>query len=47
MNKVHTFKIGIDWKLISEISILDRFDALWISIEKERRTKFKTVEICS
>ena len=44
MNKVHTFKIGIDWKLISEISILDRFDASWISIEKREGQSLKQLK---
>jgi Fic family protein len=44
MNKVHTFKIGIDWKLISQISILDRFDASWISIEKREGQSLKQLK---
>ena len=35
MNKVHTFGIAIDWKLIADISSIDRFDASWSSIEKK------------
>ncbi len=35
MNKVHTFGIAIDWKLITDISSIDRFDASWSSIEKK------------
>ena len=44
MNKVHTFKIDIDWKLISEISIIDRFDASWISIEKREGQSLKQLK---
>ena len=35
MNKVHTFGIAIDWKMIADISSIDRFDASWSSIEKK------------
>jgi Fic family protein len=44
MNRVHTFKIDIDWKLISEISIIDRFDASWISIEKREGQSLKQLK---
>ncbi len=44
MHKVHTFRIEIDWKLISEISIIDRFDASWISIEKREGQSLKQLK---
>jgi len=34
-NTLHTFKLKIDWELISLISQIDRFDASWSSIEKK------------
>ena len=34
-NKVHTFSIDIDWKLIDMISQIDRFDASWTTIERK------------
>jgi len=44
-NKVHTFKLNIDWELIRLISQIDRFDASWTSIEKkEGRIKFKATQ---
>jgi Fic family protein len=33
-NRVHTFLLTPDWKLIEAISLLDRFDASWAIIEK-------------
>lgn len=44
MNKVHTFDIAIDWKLITEISSLDRFDATWSSIEKKEGQSLKQLK---
>lgn len=41
MNKVHTFKMAIDWKLISEISDIDRFDASWNTIERKEGQTLK------
>jgi len=35
VNKIHTFLLDLDWKLIKEISKIDRFDATWASIEKK------------
>ena len=31
---MHTFQIAVDWSLISLISVIDRFDASWTSIER-------------
>lgn len=44
MNKVYTFDIEIDWKLISEISDIDRFDASWSSIEKKEGQSLKQLK---
>jgi len=44
MNKVYTFDIEIDWKLISEISDMDRFDASWSSIEKKEGQSLKQLK---
>ncbi len=44
MNKVHSFNILIDWKLISEISTIDRFDASWASIEKREGESLKQLK---
>jgi hypothetical protein len=40
-NKVHTFKLNIDWELIRLISQIDRFDASWSSIEKKEGQSLK------
>ncbi|MFC2080810.1 Fic family protein [Bacteroidota bacterium] len=44
MNKVYTFKIDLDWKLISDISRIDRFDASWSSIEKREGQSLKQLK---
>lgn len=44
MNKVYTFQIDIDWKLISEISTIDRFDASWKSIENREGQSLKQLK---
>ena len=43
-NKVHTFKLNIDWELIRLISQLDRFDASWTSIEKKEGQSLKQLK---
>ncbi len=43
-NKVHTFKLNIDWKLIRLISQIDRFDASWTSIEKKEGQSLKQLK---
>lgn len=35
MNTVHTLRLSIDWKLISILSKVDRYDAEWTTIEKK------------
>lgn len=32
--KIHTFSLAIDFKLINELSSIDRFGGSWVSIEK-------------
>ena len=39
--KVHTFQLDINWKLIKLISDIDRFDASWSSIEKREGQSLK------
>jgi Fic family protein len=43
-NKVHTFSIDIDWKLIDMISQIDRFDASWTSIERKEGQSLKQLK---
>jgi Fic family protein len=43
-NKIHTFTIDIDWKLISMISQIDRFDASWSSIERKEGQSLKQLK---
>lgn len=44
MEKVHTFILEPDWKLIQEISKLDRFDASWTAIEKREGQSLKQLK---
>jgi len=41
MERIQNFHLAIDWKLISAISTIDRFDASWSSIEKTEGTSLK------
>jgi len=43
-NSVHKFKIDLDWKLIGQISQIDRFDASWSSIEKKEGQSLKQLK---
>lgn len=43
-NIVHTFRLSIDWELISLISQIDRFDASWTSIEKREGQSLKQLK---
>lgn len=43
-NKVHTFKLKLDWKLIRLISNIDRFDASWSSIERKEGQSLKQLK---
>lgn len=44
MERVHTFQISIDWDLISLISVIDRFDASWASIERREGQTLKQLK---
>jgi Fic family protein len=43
-NVVYNLKVDIDWKLISIISQVDRFDASWTSIEKKEGQSLKQLK---
>jgi len=43
-NKVRTFEITIDWRLIGLISQIDRFDASWTTIEKREEQSLKQLK---
>jgi len=44
LEQVHTLSISLNWKLISEISKIDRFDASWRSIEKREGQSLKQLK---
>jgi len=41
---VHCFKLEFDWNLVNVISTIDRFDALWSSIEKREGKSLKQLK---
>ena len=41
---IYTFKLNIDWQLISLISQIDRFDSSWTSIEKREGQSLKQLK---
>ena len=43
-NRVHIFKLNIDWELIRLISQIDRFDASWATIEKKEGQSLKQLK---
>lgn len=43
-NEVYNFKLNIDWKLISLISEIDRFDANWTAIERKEGPSLKELK---
>lgn len=43
-NKVYNFDIILDWKFLSLVSKLDRFDAFWSSIEKKEGRTLKQLK---
>ena len=43
-NKVHTFKVTLDWDLMASVSKLDRFDASWRAIEKREGQVLKQLK---
>lgn len=44
MNTVHTLRLSIDWKLISILSKVDRYDAEWTTIEKKEGRSLKQLK---
>lgn len=44
LQKVHTFQLELDWKLIDMISKIDRFDASWLSLQKKEGMSLKHVK---
>jgi len=44
MDTVHTLRLSIDWKLISILSQIDRFDGEWTTIEKKERRSLKQLK---
>ncbi|MHB1921337.1 MAG: Fic family protein [Chitinophagaceae bacterium] len=42
--QIHTFLLTPDWKLINDISQVDRFDASWASIEKREGQSLKQLK---
>jgi Fic family protein len=43
-DSVHTFQITLDWHLMAVISLIDRFDASWSSIEKREGQSLKQLK---
>ena len=39
-NKVFKFNLNIDWQLINLISVIDRFDSQWTTIERREGQRF-------
>jgi len=44
MDTVHTLRLSIDWKLISILSKVDRYDAEWTTIEKKEGRSLKQLK---
>ena len=44
MDTVYTLRLSIDWKLISILSKIDRYDAEWTTIEKKERRSLKQLK---
>lgn len=43
-NKVYNFGFGLDWRFVSLISKIDRFDASWASVEKREGQSLKQLK---
>lgn len=43
-NRIHTFFLSPDWRLVQAISTLDRFDASWTTIEKREGKSLKQLK---
>jgi len=44
MENVHTFRVNLDWELLSLVSQLDRFDASWSTIERKEGQSLKQLK---
>lgn len=44
MTQVYSLRLCVDWSLFSIISLIDRFDATWSSIEKKERHSLKQLK---
>lgn len=44
MEKVHSLRLQLEWKLINIISKIDRFDASWASVEKREGQSLKQLK---
>lgn len=44
MERVYTFGLDINWVLINAISMIDRFDASWVAIEKKEGASLKELK---
>lgn len=43
-NRVHNFRLILDWNLVNQISQIDRFDASWVSIERKEGQSLKQLK---
>jgi hypothetical protein len=43
-NNVFNFKLNVDWKLISLISVIDHFDSQWTAIERREGQSLKQLK---
>jgi len=43
-NRVHDFRLNLDWNLVNQISKIDRFDASWTSIERKEGQSLKQLK---
>ena len=43
-SSIYIFRINLDWQLISLISQIDRFDALWTAIERREKQNLKQLK---
>ena len=40
-DKVFTFKLLLDWKLLELVSCIEKFDATWVNVEKKESVRLK------
>lgn len=43
-NRVHNFRLNLDWNLVNQISQIDRFDASWTSVERKEGQSLKQLK---